>query len=114
MNNSKFRARLQYTAINLAPSVVILGVIAFGAALHAPWLELSWNNDVLFVLLAFAALLPLMKLPFLFLTVEEPMFWQFGTGAGESVEERTARVEILQQRREDLRLEILQSGEAHQ
>ena len=73
MNNYKFRSQLKRAAINLAPSAAIVGVIVLGAAVRVPWFELSWSNDVLFVILAFAALLPLTKLPVLFLTVADPL-----------------------------------------
>ena len=97
MDKKFLHTRLKRAAINLAPSVAILAVIALGAALRVSWFELSWNNDVLFVLLAFAALLPLTKLPLLFLTVEDPLFWQFGTWAGESAQARALHLEWLQQ-----------------
>ncbi len=109
MNNYKFRSQLKRAAINLAPSAVILAVIALGAALHVSWFELSWSNDVLFVLLAFAALLPLTKLPLLFLTVEDPPFWQFGTWAGESAQDRAVQIELLEQRLRDSSLAVRDS-----
>lgn len=85
-------------------------MIALGAALHVSWFELSWSNDVLFVLLAFAALLPLTKLPLLFFTVGDPLFWQFGTCAGESAQERDAQIELLQQHLKDSSLAIRDSA----
>lgn len=109
MNSYKFRLQLKRAAINLAPSAVILAVTALGARLHVSWFELSSNNDVLFVLLAFAALLPLTKLPLLFLTVEDPPFWHFGMWAGESAQERVAQIELLQQRLNDSSLTVKDS-----
>ncbi len=109
MDKKIFHTRLKRAAINLAPSVVIFGVIALGAGLHVSWFELSWSNDVLFVLLAFAALLPLTKLPLMFLTVEDPPFWQFGTWAGESAQDRAVQIELLEQRLRDSSLAVRDS-----
>lgn len=109
MNSYKFRLQLKRAAINLAPSAVILAVIALGAALHVSWFELSWSNDVLFVLLAFAALMPLTKLPLLFITAEDPLFWQFGMWARESAQERAVQIELLEQRLRDSSLAVRDS-----
>ncbi len=109
MGEKILRAQLKRAVFNLAPSAAILIVIAFGAALRVAWFELVWSNDVLFVLLAFAALLPLTKLPLLFLTIEEPLFWQFGTCAGESAQERAVQIELLEQRLRDSSLAVRDS-----
>lgn len=101
MNSCTFRAQSQRAAVNLAPSVAILGVIALGVALRVSWFELSWRNDVLFVLLALAALLPFTKLPLLFLTVESPPCGQFGSWAGETAKERAAQIELLEEHLKD-------------
>lgn len=109
MDKNFLKFHLKGAAINLAPSAVILAVIALGAALHVSWFELSWNNDVLFVLLAFAALLPLTKLPMMFLKDERPLFWEFGIYVGESAQERDAQIELLEHRLKDSSLAVKDS-----
>ena len=106
MDKKLLHLSLKHAAVNLAPSVAILGVIAFGAALHVSWFELSWSNDVLFVLLALATLLPLTKLPLLCLHVEDAPFWQLGAWAGASAQERAAQIELLQQYVKDSSLAV--------
>lgn len=96
---------LKRAAINLAPSVAILGVIVLGAALHVAWFELSWNNDVVFVLLAIAVLLPLLKLPLLFFSTDDQLFWQFGMWSQPSASDRAAHIELLQRHLQDAALQ---------
>lgn len=109
MDKKILRARVKRAAINLAPSAAILAVIALGSALRLPWFELSWQNDVLFVLLAIAVLLPLTKLPLLFLNGEDSLFSQIDTWGGVSAQERDAQIELLQQRLQDASLQVRES-----
>ncbi len=106
MNKHKLRFQLKCAAINLVPSAIIFTIIVSGAALHVSWFELSWSNDVLFVLLALAGLLPLTKLPLLFLNVQDPPFWQFGAWAGASAQERAAQIELLEEHLKDPSLAV--------
>ncbi len=109
MDKHKFRFQLKRAAINLVPSAVIFSIIASGAALHVSWFELSWNNDIVFVLLVLAVLMPLTKLPLLFLIKEEPLIWQLGTWFGESACEYVTQLESVQSRPED---SLMQVGES--
>lgn len=101
MNKKTLHANWKHALINLAPSGTILVGIALGAVLHVSWLELTWNNDVVFVLLVIAVLLPLTKLPLLFLNGEEPLFSQISPWGAASAQERDAQIELLQQRLQD-------------
>lgn len=104
MDKSGMRAQFYRWAICLAPSVVILGVIGLGAGLRVSWFELSWSNDLVFVLVAIAALLPVTKLPLLFLDFKQTklMLATF-PDLPLNPRERAAQIQYLQPRLERLR-----------
>lgn len=87
------RPHLKRVVINLAPSAVILVIIALGAGMGVSWFELAWKNDVVFVLLAIALFLPLTKLPQLFFITEEPLVGQCSVCAEASAPVRAAQME---------------------
>ena len=78
---------------------MVLGINAIAAPVF------DANNDVVFVLLAIAVLLPLLKLPLLFFSTDDQLFWQFGMWSQPSASDRAAHIELLQRHLQDAALQ---------